>query len=94
MFDLVEDLEYLLEWPLSADDIASHLGVRDAAGVEKRFDRYNIIETEIAERFRRRKPGYCPECRQSAWIHRAACSSFIPNRDHEYQVRRRLRVSA
>lgn len=76
----VENLSYLLGWPGTADDIASHLGIRDSAGVEKRFERMGITETPLAERFRRRKPGYCSECRLTRYAHRQTCSEFIPDR--------------
>lgn len=88
-FAFIEDLEYLLEWPLSAEDIARHFGLRTSAAVEKRFERYNMTETELAERYRARKPGYCAECRLVEGDHRLGCSQFVPiTRDHHYKLRR------
>lgn len=73
----IDNLNYLLGWPGSADDIAQHLGVVDAAVIERRFARMGITETVIAEAFRQRKPDYCSECRLIHGQHRSTCTSFV-----------------
>lgn len=95
----IDNLNYLLTWPLSADEIAKHLGCNASANVEKRFERMGITDTEIAEQYRRRKPGYCPECRMVQEQHRATCTAFVPYRGYAGMPmvegkRRRKRVAA
>lgn len=90
----LDNLNYLLDWPLSADDIAAKLGCKDAAAVEKRLERLGITETPLAEEFRKHKPEYCSECRLTHGRHRQHCREFIPSRGADERNRRKAEREA
>lgn len=73
----LRELNYLLSWPLAAEDIAAHLN-SSVEAVERRLKRAIGREHPLAERFRQRKPGYCPHCRLVDFAHRRTCPDWNP----------------
>lgn len=85
------ELNFLLEWPLTEADLASHFGVTPG-GLSRRIERAVGSEHPLAEQVRRRRPGYCPSCRRSDETHLAGCSNTLPTYNALRARRRRERV--
>lgn len=83
----------MLDLGLDANEIARVFKVAGPPAVERRISRMGATETPLAERFRRTKVGYCPECRRAQDLHLVSCSNAVETTDVQYR-RRKARVAA